>query len=251
VNSRYRALSLAAARSYVRDKVTLFFTFAFPLLFLVTFGLIFGHQPVSGGGHVIDYIGPGVMAWAVANASLFGVAYTLIHWRNTEVLRLIRMTPTSVLTVLSSRYVVGLAVAVTQAVFFIAVAMLPVFGLHLAGSAPLAVPVLVLGTMAFFAIGLVVGTYAKSPDAVAAIANCIMLPMAFLSGTFFPIESSPAWVRGIANALPLRYLTEGMAGQLSGTAAASAILVPCLALTGFTVLFAASATKLFRWSNEA
>jgi ABC-2 type transport system permease protein len=251
MSTSYRALSLAAARSYVRDKVTLFFTFAFPLIFLVVFGLIFGNEPLSGGRHFIDYIGPGVMAWAVANASVFGVAYTLMHWRSTEVLRLIRMTPTSVLTVLSSRYVVSLAVAVSQAVFFIAISMLPIFGFHLAGSAPLAVPVLVLGTTAFFAIGLLVGTYAKSPDAIAAIANCIMLPMAFLSGTFYPIDSSPGWVRGIANALPLRYLTDGMAGQLSGTATATAIVVPCLALAVFTAIFGASATKLFRWSNEA
>ena len=248
---RYNALSLAAARSYWRDKVTLFFTFAFPLIFLVVFGLIFGGEKLTGGRHFIDYIGPGVMAWAVANASLFGVAYTLMHWRTTEVLRLIRMTPTSVPVVLGSRYLVGLGVALAQAVFFIAIAMLPIFGLHLAGSAVLALPVLIVGTMAFFAIGMLVGTYAKSPDAIAAIANCIMLPMAFMSGTFYPIDQSPAWVQGIANVLPLRYLTDGMAGQLSGTAGASAIVVPCLVLIGFTALFAASATKLFRWSNEA
>jgi len=94
--------------------------------------------------------------------------------------------------------VVALGVALAQAAFFIGVAMLPFFGLHLAASAPLGLPVLVLGTTAFFTIGLLVGTYASSPDAIAAIANCIMLPMAFFSGTFFPVEALPPFLQPLA-----------------------------------------------------
>ena len=45
---------MAIARSYYRDKVTLFFTFAFPLIFLVVFGVLFRDQTVDGSGY-IDY----------------------------------------------------------------------------------------------------------------------------------------------------------------------------------------------------
>ena len=250
MSSRLRALSLAITRSYVRDKLTLFFTFAFPLIFLVIFGLLYGHDSVNGG-HVIDYTATGVMAWGVANAALFGVAYTLMHWRQSEVLRLIRMTPTPLFTVLSSRFLVAVVVALAQAVFFIGIAVLPVFGLHVSSGAALALPVLLAGVAAFFALGLLVGTHATSSEAIGAIGNCIILPMAFLSGTFVPISQSPRWMQDISWALPLRYLVSGTGGLITGTGGASSIVVPVLALTGFTLLFGGVATRFFRWSGEA
>lgn len=248
--SDYRALSAAAARSYVRDRTTLFFTFAFPLAFLVVFGLLFGGQ--SYGSHkLIDYLAPGVLCWAVANGALFGVAYTLAHWRRSQVLRLLRMTPVRVPTILSSRFLVSIGVALVQAVFFTAVAVLPVFGMHVSGQVLWALPVLTLGVTAFFAMGLIIGTYTSSLEAVAAMGNFVMLPMIFTSGTFYPIDGSPLWLRIVSRALPLRYMTDGVGGALAGDKPASAVIVPCVALAGFTVVCAAFATRLFRWGRES
>lgn len=247
---RLRALLLAITRSYFRDRVTLFFTFAFPLLFLVVFGLLYGRQSV-GATREIDYTAPGVMSWGVANAALFGVAYTLMSWRGSEVLRLIRMTPTPLPVVLTARFLVAIAVALVQAVLFIGVAMLPVFGLRLSAEAVFAVPVLLAGVAAFFAIGLLIGMFATSPEAIAAISNCIILPMAFLSGTFYPISLSPRWMQIVSMLLPLRYLVDGTGRLLSGSAGASSALIPCAALLGFTALFAAAALRFFRWDTVA
>lgn len=93
--SAYAALSQAGYRAYTRDKTTLFFTFAFPLLFLIVFGLIFQGQEVEESGKpYINYIAPGVLSWGVANAAVFGVGFTLMQWRRDDILRLVRMTPT-------------------------------------------------------------------------------------------------------------------------------------------------------------
>ena len=57
-------------RAYVRDRTTLFFTFAFPLFFLGIFGLIFRGQTVEPDGlPYINYIAPGVLSWGVGNAA--------------------------------------------------------------------------------------------------------------------------------------------------------------------------------------
>ncbi|MEV0264620.1 ABC transporter permease [Streptomyces sp. NPDC050617] len=250
--SGYTALTQAHYRAFVRDKTSLFFTFAFPLIFIVVFGLLFGGQSVPGGRHVIDFMAPGVMAWGVGNGALFGVAYTLMHWRRSDVLRLVRLTPTSIFTVMASRFVVVLGIGVVQAALFIAIATLPVFGLTVtAQGVVLALPVLLLGILAFFSIGLIVGTYANSPDAVAAIANCVMIPMAFLSGSFFPMSSSPGWLQGFSRILPLRYMNEGVTNVLSGTKGASSLLVPCAGLLVFAAVFALLAAKTFKWSKES
>lgn len=217
--SAYAALTGAGFRAQVRDKATLFFTFAFPLLFLVVFGLIFRGQEVAETGRpYISYIAPGVMSWGVANAAVFGVAFTLMQWRRDDLLRLIRMTPTRLPAVLASRYVLALAVGAVQAVVFVAVAMLPLFGLELDARWPLALPVLVLGITAFLTIGVVIGSYADTPEAVAAIANFLMVPMAFLSGSFLPLDMMPSWLQAVSRVLPLRYLNDAVSAALSGAA---------------------------------
>lgn len=244
----HAALTGAGYHAYVRDKATLFFTFAFPLLFLVVFGLIFSGQDVSTSGRpYIDYIAPGVLAWGVGNAALFGAAFTLMQWRRDDILRLIRMTPVALPTVLSSRYLLALVIGGTQVVLFLAVAM-PLFGLRLASTWPLAVPVLVLGITAFLLIGVVIGNYAKTPEAVAAIANFIMVPMAFLSGSFFPLDLMPAWLQSVSRALPLRYLNDGVSAAVTGSGSLQDIAIACGGLAAFAALFAVLGLRTFRWS---
>lgn len=250
--SDYGALTAAGYRAQIRDAATLFFTFAFPLVFLVVFGLIFSGQDVEETGRpYISYIAPGVMSWGVGNAAVFGIAFTLMQWRRDDLLRLIRMTPTSLPTVLASRYVLALAVGVVQAVVFVAVATLPPFGLEPASRWPLALPVLLLGITAFLSIGVIIGSYADTPEAVAAIANFLMVPMAFLSGSFLPLDMMPDWLQSVSLALPLRYFNDAASSALSGSGDLGDIAAGCGALVAFTVVFALIGLKTFRWSNRA
>jgi ABC-2 type transport system permease protein len=244
----YTAVTRASYLAYLRDRTSVIFTFAFPLVFLVVFGMIFQGQSVNGGLSYINYIAPGVLSWGIGNAALFGVAFTLMHWRRDDLLRLIWRTPTQLPTVLGARYAVALGTGLVQALLFTAVA-LAAFGLHLAGSWPLALPVLVFGITAFAALGLVVGTLANTPEAVAAIANCVMVPMAFLSGAFYPIDLMPGWLRTLSRVLPLRYFDEGVTDALGGRGGLVPLL-DCAALAGFTLVFALIAAKTFRWSNR-
>ena len=49
----------------------------------------------------------------------------------------------------------------------------------------MAFPIVIVGTLAFLAIGLLVGAVAKTVEAASAMANLVVLPMAFLSGHSF------------------------------------------------------------------
>lgn len=250
--SAYGALTSAGYRAQVRDAATLFFTFAFPLVFLVVFGLIFSGQDVEETGRpYISYIAPGVMSWGVGNAAVFGIAFTLMQWRRDDLLRLIRMTPTGLPTVLASRYVLAIGVGVVQAVVFVSVALLPPFGLEPASRWPLALPVLLLGITAFLSIGVIIGSYADTPEAVAAIANFLMVPMAFLSGSFLPLDMMPDWLQTVSLVLPLRYFNDAVSAALSGGGDLGDIAAGCGALVAFTAVFALIGLRTFRWSNRA
>lgn len=246
----YAALTAANYRAYVRDRTTLFFTFAFPLLFLGIFGLIFRDQSVPDGLPYINYIAPGVLSWGVGNAAVFAVGFTLVQWRRDDILRLIWRTPARTRSVVAARCSVALGVGLVQAVLFAAVALLPVFGLRLDPTWPLALPVLVAGIAAFLALGVVVGTVCDTPEAVGAVGNFVMVPMAFLSGAFYPMSLMPGWLQTVSWALPLRYFNDGVADALSGRASWAQTGLDCAALAGFTVVLGLIGLRAFRWSGR-
>jgi ABC-2 type transport system permease protein len=246
----YTALTRAGYKAYIRDRTTLFFTFAFPLLFLAIFGLIFRGQTVDGGLPYINYIAPGVLSWGVGNAAVFAVAFTLMHWRRDDILRLIWRTPTRLGSIVGSRFTVAMGVGLVQAVLFATIALLPFFGLRLTSTWPMALPVLVCGILAFLTLGLVIGSVSDTPEAVGAIGNFVMVPMAFLAGAFYPLSQMPPWLQTVSHALPLRYFNDGVADAMSGEATWSRTGLDCAALIGFAVLFGLIGMRIFRWSSR-
>jgi ABC-2 type transport system permease protein len=136
-----------------------------------------------------------------------------------------------------------------QAAVYLGIALTPPFGLQLEGSWWLALPLLLLGTCAFLAVGLLVGAIAKTEEAASAMANFVVLPMAFLSGTFFDMSSAPGWLQNISKALPLRWMNEGMLDVLVRGRGLEALWLPSLVLVGFTVVVAAIAMRTFRWES--
>jgi len=245
------AVSRASLKVYTRDVAAIFFSFAFPLIFLVIFGLVFGRMQVAETGNAaVDFIAPGVLSWGMANAAVFGIAFTLMQWRKDDLLRLIRLTPARIIDLVLARFVVALIIALLQGVLFIGVAILPPFGMTIDAHWPLALPILVLAVTAFLSLGLIIGIVAKTPESVAAIANIVMIPMAFLSGSFVPLALMPEWLRAFSYALPLRYVGDGMVYAFAGEGGAGTYGIACLALAGFTVVFTAIGLRIFKWSND-
>ena len=139
-------------------------------------------------------------------------------------------------------------VALTQMAIFLGIGA-AAFGLRLTGAWPASVPLLVMGTLCFMAIGLLAGAVAKTTEGAVNMANFIVLPMAFLSGSFFPLDAAPGWLQAVAHVLPLWWLNEGMLDVMVRGEPASAVLLPMAVLAAFSVVVTASAAKLFRWET--
>ncbi|MEU2349893.1 ABC transporter permease [Modestobacter sp. NPDC049651] len=198
----------------------------------------------------IQFLAPGILSWGIATSATFGAALTLVSWRRRQLLRRLRLSPAPVGTIVGARLGVSLLVAVLQTVLFLGVAMLPVFGLRLAGDWWLALPILLCGTIAFLSIGLLVGSVAKTEEAASAIANFVVLPMAFLSGTFFDLSSAPAWMQGLSKVLPLGWMNNGITDVLVRGQGMGAAWLPCLVLLAFAAVVVAVATRVFRWEDR-
>ena len=197
----------------------------------------------------IQYLAPGLLGWAIASGGAFGAAITLVSWRQNKLLRRLRLAPISVGSVVLARVGVGLGVAMVQLAAFLAIATLPYFGLKLSADWWMAIPVVVCGTLAFMAIGLLVGSFAKTQQAATAVANVIILPMAFLGGAFIPLDFAPAWIRDVSYAMPLRYLVIGMQNVMArGEGPASAL--PAIGiLLGLAAVLTVISVRVFRWDS--
>lgn len=196
----------------------------------------------------IQYYTPGLMGWAIASGATFGAATNLVVWRKNGLLRRLRLAPIPTRSVVLARVAVSIAIALVQAVIFLGVGI-ALFDLKLTGSWYMIVPLLICGTLAFMAIGLLAGAVAKSEEAAVGIANFVVLPMAFLSGSFFPLDGAPAYVTAISKVLPLKHLNDGMLDTMVRGEGPSSALVPMAILLGFAVVVTAVASRLFRWDD--
>jgi ABC-2 type transport system permease protein len=197
----------------------------------------------------IQYLTPGLLGWAIATGAMFGSALTLVTWRQLKVLRRLRLAPVGTTSVVTARVGVSIGVALLQTVIFLLVALLPAFGLKLSNYWWMSIPLVIAGTLAFLGIGMVAGSFTKTPEAASAVANLIVLPMAFLSGAFFPLQFAPAWVNTVSKALPLRHLVDGLTAVMVRGQGPASVLPQLGILLGIAVVFGAIALALFRWDD--
>lgn len=197
----------------------------------------------------IQFLTPGLLGWAVAMGGVFGSAFNLVSWRKKRILRRLWLAPISATSVVGARVGVNLGLAFAQTGIFLGVALLPHYGLRLTGSWWLCLPLVACGALAFMSIGLVIGAWAKTEEAANGLAQLLILPMAFLSGSFFPLDDAPGWVRAVSDFLPLKYLVDAMGDVLSRGAGWEAALPVMGGLLLFAAVVTALAAWLFRWDE--
>ena len=196
----------------------------------------------------IQLVTPGLLGWAIAMSASFGAAATLNGWRNSKLLRRLQLAPVPTGTLVGARVAVTVGIALVQTAIFLGLGA-AAFGLTLSGAWPMAIPLLVVGTLCFMAIGLLAGAVAKTTEGAVNMANFLVLPMAFLSGSFFPLDGAPTWLQRVSSVLPLRWLNEGMLDVMVRGEAWTAALVPMAVLAGFALVVTGIAAKVFRWET--
>ncbi|TDD84790.1 ABC transporter permease [Actinomadura darangshiensis] len=195
----------------------------------------------------IQFFTPSLLGWALASAGVFGASQTLVTWRTKGILRRLQLSPAPIPTVFAARVAVSLAIALVQFALFVVVAQLPMFGLKLSGAWWMAIPMVIAGVLAFLSIGMLIGAWAKTQETAQAVTQLVVLPMAFLGGSFFPLDASPAWMRTLSYIFPLRYLNEGMLNVMGRGLGPSSALPQIGVLLGVAVVGALIAVRLFRW----
>ena len=194
----------------------------------------------------IDFLVPGIIAMSLMNSGVIGLSTAFVIYRERGILRRIKVTPFPLSSFILARVVSQMLVAVAQSIILAGLAML-VFGLEIHGNLLLILFVILLGAMAFLAIGFAISGIARNAETAASYANLVTFPMLFLSGVFFPIDSAPDWLKPITRVLPLRYLVDALREPMTRGRGLDTIWLDVVVLLGTFVVAMAFAIRFFRW----
>jgi ABC-2 type transport system permease protein len=237
-------------KAFWRNPASAFFTFAFPLLFLVIFTTLIGNNDVDLGGGLVGKSSTfyvfSMAAFGLISACYTNIAISIVFAREEGVLKRIRGTPMRAGAYLEARVIHAALVG------FLLVAITVVFGVvvyqaHFPSGLDVLYFVisLVVGAGCFAAIGLAVSGLVPNADAGPPIINAVILPLLFLSGVFILIPAdAPAWVLWVGRIFPVRHLVLAMQYSYLGLPFHWSDVAVMLAwMIGAVVV----ATRTFRW----
>jgi ABC-2 type transport system permease protein len=188
-----------------RTREAAFFIFVFPLLLLLLLGAFYSGE--IEGEPAANYLLVGILGYGAANTGFGGLAITLVLRREYGILKRIRSTPLPGWLYLACVLAANLVVFALQSVCVVALAAI-VYGAELPDRPFSLALALLAGAAAFTGLGLGAAALIRSAEAVAPAVNVIVLPMAFLSGSFGPTEGYPDVLEVLAEILPLRHLID-------------------------------------------
>jgi ABC-2 type transport system permease protein len=191
--------------AFWRNPAAAFFTFVFPLLFMVIFNVLFG-----GGEDGGRFFTPAIIVFSVITATFTNIAMSLTMARDEGILKRIRGTPLPAWAYLGGRILhaagVALLLVVIVAAFGAVFYGVPVPWAQL----PALLVTLLLGAATFCALGLAVAAFVPNADAAPAVVNAAILPLLFISNVFIPLQNAPEWINVVSEIFPVRHFADAM-----------------------------------------
>lgn len=197
----------------------------------------------------MDLFAPGILAMSLMNSGVIGLATAFVTYRERGILRRVRVTPFPLASFILARIISQLLIAGLQAVILIGMAW-AFFGLNVRGNLLVVLLAIVVGALAFLAIGFAISGISPNAETAASYANLVTFPMLFLSGIFFSMDLAPAWLRPITAVLPLPYLVNALREPLTFGNGLDAIWRDLGILFLFFLAAMAIAVRFFRWDTR-
>ncbi|HEX5823239.1 MAG TPA: ABC transporter permease [Candidatus Limnocylindrales bacterium] len=193
----------------------------------------------------ISYLVPSILGMSLMQTGVFA-AIPLVADRQKLILKRLQATPLRRWQLVGSNVLMRLLIAVVQTAIIVGVGS-TFFHVQIAGSWLLIGALILIGSLAFIALGYVIASFASTEEAANGMTSAVQFPLMFLSGTFFPIDAMPDALRTIARALPLTYLGDGLRQVMVDGTPFSPLWVCFAVLIGWLVVCFGIAARYFRW----
>ncbi len=246
---QYR-LTKAMVLLYARNRVALFWNVVFPVFLLMMFSTIFGSRENDGIPYV-TWLVPGLV---VLNTMAFGLirsSSNIIDMRQNGVLRRLQATPTSTWELCSSYIMVNVFIGLAQSAALVGVANL-FYGVTLPIRGALQVlPILVIGSLTFIAMGQMISGLLSQISAAVALGQLVYYSQMFVSDLFIPLSDMPHWIQRLAPLLPAHALVHAIRPAFTEHIGETALGFHLGVVVIYALMATLLAARLFRWEPTA
>jgi ABC-2 type transport system permease protein len=202
---------------------------------------------VSENYRFIDFFVPGLIGMTIMTTGIFGAIGWNTRNRELGILKKLATTPLSKFEWIIGVVLFEMVMCAVSTVVILTVGIL-VFDLRVLPSI-YSILLSAAGAITFPGIGMVIARFVKETDSADAAANAVSFPMMFLSGSFFPLEMMPEFLREIAKVLPLTYLSNGLRDSMVYGNASSALYNTAIVLL-VGIVFIIIGSLITNWREE-
>ena len=237
--------------SFWRTPIALFFTVILPLMMLVLFNALFGGEDIETDGGtwpVAQFFTGGLAAFTAVSATFTNLANLVPIRRDEGVLKRWRGTPLPPWAYVAGMVAASVVIAAAGVVLMVAVGTVA-YDLELdPAKLPAAVLTFLVGVATFAALGLAVAAVVPSAQSAPAVANAIILPLAFVSDVFIAVDDPPRWMEVLGNIFPLKPFVNSFQAAFDPHVGAPGFQWDKLAYVAlWGAAGAAAALRWFRW----
>jgi ABC-2 type transport system permease protein len=247
-------LSWIETKVFVREPMGVVGSLVVPVIIFLVFGRLYGMgppvaDPLSGtrdaSGEAAPFNAAILATLLIAVGSVQSLIAIMAIYRESGILKRLRATPLSPVTILGAHVIVKLLFTVASLALLV-LAGRRVFPGAMAVNLASFTAALLLTTLSILTLGFVLASLVPTARFAQPLGAVILYPMIALSGLFFPLHVLPAWLRGVAYILPTTHAVALLQGVWDGSGwaahwdAASMLLV-------LGAVFTALSARVFRW----
>lgn len=235
---------LRQLKRYWRSKARIVGSLGQPILFMIAFGFGFGQiYSKAGGGNYLEFLVPGVIAMSILFSAVFS-GLEVIWDRQFGFLKEMLVAPVSRLEIMIGRCFGGATVAVIQGLIVLLISLAIGFQVTNWWLVLLTIVFMFLIAFLFTLFGTAIASILEDVQGFQLIVNFLIMPLFFLSGSFFPLAGLPRALEIVVRVNPLSYGVDALRGTLVGLTQFS-LYTDFLVLLGVIVVLLTVASYLF------
>jgi ABC-2 type transport system permease protein len=247
-----RKLAWVEAKLFIREPLSMIFTFAFPLFMLLVLAGVFGNDIDASdteslkawrGVGPVDYYAPAYVALVMASIGLIAMPLRFASYREHGVLRRFHAAGIPVTTVIGSQALIGVALTSIGAIG-IALASRLLYGSMVPHSLGDVIAAYAIGTVCFISIGVALGAVLPTARAAQGAGVTLFFAMMMLGGAGPPRPVLSSGMRWVGDGLPLTHVIYAMQTPWLGYGWDTWASVIALVFAAGSVIVA---LRFFRW----
>ena len=239
-------LTWVEAKIFAREPMGFVATLLMPLLVFLALGRALGAGTPSAAAIVDLPFNPAILAAVlIAISAVQSLVAIISIYREGGILKRLRATPLSPVTILGAHVVVKLVLSVISLSLLMLAGRRLFPGVMQVNVFSFTVAVL-LGTFSILSLGFVLASIVPTARFAQPIGAAVLYPMLALSGLFYPVDRFPQALRALAYLLPTTHAVALLQGVWDGSGF-GAHWVNVVALLALFAAYTALSTKVFRW----